>query len=299
MIAPLEGAFRTPPAARPGAFFMVEGRGFATGRLNRVRIDALNVPERWLTVGARRARCLDAQEFQANGRCSRAGDTGPLEHVSAGLGIAGMIGWHLRAEHFDLPLLDGSAQPWYDGARRIVSGRVPSHSWKGAPVEEHLEGERRGVLSARQADDFRLDVRWSTGPDGGEQWCGGVQDLSRLVRARTFVDVDTFIESRRHGEMGGADMASGRLLRGLRPVDESVLELASQIGVDPRREVWVGGDERVPCECAAHKALDLVGDILLWLGYLPSLHIVACDAGHALHHRLGARLRRLATSPRS
>lgn len=277
---------------------MVEGRGFATGRFNRIRVDVLEAPERWLTVGIRRPRPLDAFDFHATGRCSRAGDAGPLEHVAAGLGIAGLRGWHLRAEHFDLPLLDGSALAWYEGARRIAPGRVPT-GHLDLQTEERFDGERRGSVCARPSDAFRLDVEWTGGPDGKERWSGGLDELASLPRARTFIDVDTYIESRRHGELGGADVASGRLLRGVRPVDESALELAAQIGVDPARSVWTGGEERVAGECAAHKALDLVGDILLWLGYLPNLHLAACDAGHTLHHRLGARLRRLASGARS
>lgn len=293
MIFSLAGNTRTPPAARPGAFFMVEGKGFATGRFNRVRVDALDLPERWLSIGTRRSRPLDELEFLANGRCSRAGDVGPLEHVAAGLGIAGLEGWHLRAEHFDLPLLDGSALAWFEGARRVGTGRIPRRSWSDRAVDISLVGER-GSLTARSAESFRLEVVWTEGPEGAEQWNGGIDDLRKLVGARTFIDVDTFIESRRHGELGGADVASGRLLRGLRPVDESALELASSIGVDPTRQVWTGGNERVASECAAHKALDLVGDLLLWLGHLPDLHIVARDAGHTLHHRLGSQLRRQA-----
>ena len=272
---------------------MVEGKGFATGRFNRVRVDALDVPERWLSIGARRPRPLDELEFVANGRCSRAGDVGPLEHVAAGLGIAGLEGWHLRAEHFDLPLLDGSASAWFEGARRVGTGWMPSRPCRGPEVDESLVGDRAGTLKARSAAEFHLEVVWTEGPEGEERWSGGAAELRSLVGARTFIDIDTFIESRRHGELGGADVASGRLLRGARPVDESALELAYSLGVDPARPVWTGGDERVACECAAHKALDLVGDLLLWLGHLPSLHIEARDAGHALHHRLGSRLKRL------
>lgn len=294
MILPGIGTDRTPPAARPGAFFMVEGPGFATGRFNRVRVDALDVQERWLTIGSRRPRDLGGVDFQANGRCSCFGDAGPLEHAAAGLGIAGLQGWHLRAEHFDLPLLDGSARAWYEGARRLRSGgRIPTRAWTGTPVDETFANERGGTLTARSADVFRLDVEWSDGPDGRESWSGGSAELARLVGARTFIDVATYVESRRRGELGGSDASSGRLLRGKHPVNGHALELAHQIGIDPSRAVWTGGDERVSCECAAHKALDLVGDILLWLGYLPSLHLIARDAGHGLHHRLGARLRRL------
>jgi UDP-3-O-acyl-N-acetylglucosamine deacetylase len=62
-------------------------------------------------------------------------------------------------------------------------------------------------------------------------------------------------------------------------------------GVQPVGQVWTGGEERVPMECAAHKALDLVGDIACAIGYLPALRIVARDAGHTLHAKLSRALR--------
>jgi UDP-3-O-acyl-N-acetylglucosamine deacetylase len=67
--------------------------------------------------------------------------------------------------------------------------------------------------------------------------------------------------------------------------------MAKERGVDPEAVVWSGGLERMENECAAHKALDLIGDIGVWIGYLPSLSIRARDTGHELHHLLGRALR--------
>ena len=71
---------------------------------------------------------------------------------------------------------------------------------------------------------------------------------------------------------------------------EAMAALRSE-GIEPVGPVWTGGAQRIPNECAAHKALDLVGDIACAIGYLPALRIIARDTGHYLHARLGRALR--------
>ena len=282
---------RTPPAPRPGASFVVEGKGFATGRPNVVRVSALDRRERWLAVGDDAAVDLATSDFHSAGRCSRLGATGPLEHVVAGLALAGLPGWILEADHPDLPLLDGSAAVWYDAARSLVrSGDDVPTGPVGRDVET-LRSDRGGSISGRAAGTFRLEVSWSRGPDGPEVWRGGLEDLAGVVGARTFIDLEVYLAFRAQGDLAGTDVHSGRLLRGGSPLDDGALAFARELGVDPEARVWTGGPPRMEAECAAHKALDLVGDILLWLGYLPCMDVVASDAGHALHHKFGARLR--------
>lgn len=291
MIPESFAASMTPPAPRPGAFFVVEGAGFATGRPNHLRVQALDQPRRWLRLEGRDAVDLSGGVFRSAGRCSRLEDAGPLEHIAAGLAIAGMPGWILDAAHPDFPLLDGSAKIWYEAARKIA---LPGDALRVLPAPRDvgpLRNDRGGSISATVADRFQLRVSWSRGPDGPEVWCGGLEDLADIVGARTFIDLEVYLSIRARGDLAGTDVHSGRLLRGAMAMDEASLAFARELGVDPMANVWTGGPPRMEGECAAHKALDLVGDILLWLGYLPCLDVVACDAGHALHHEFGARLR--------
>ncbi len=290
------GSIPTPPAPRPGAFFVVEGKGFATARPNRVAVEFRPGSGRTLRIGEGREIPLDGQDLSAEGRCSRAGGVGPLEHMVAGLAIAGWEGWMAHAEHPDLPLLDGSAEPWFLGARSgggmgIVPVReiqLPDGAWCAA--------DRRGRIEVRSSGRFRLEVRWKRGPLGPERWSGGAEDLEHIVPARTFIEVGAFLDARSAGLLTGVDLHSGRLLASPDHLDSQALALAEEIGVAPERKVWTGGAERMADECAAHKALDLVGDILLWLGYLPRLDVIAIDAGHVLHHRLGKALRSFSKS---
>jgi len=290
------GSIPTPPAARPGAFFVVEGPGFASGRPNRVDVEFRPAGGRWLDVAGGPRVSLEGMDFLAEGRCSRGAGVGPLEHMVSGLAIAGWNHWLVRAEHADLPLLDGSADPWHRGALscgaggRIAVGEVlvPGGRWSGQ--------EGCGRIEIRPAAVFRLDVGWSRGPLPEERWTGGLDDLERLVPARTFIDVESFLAVRASGTMAGVGPGSGRLLAGDTPRRSDALRLAAEIGADPADSCWTGGAERLAAECAAHKALDLVGDILLWLGYLPRLDVTARDAGHVLHHRLGKALRSFSAS---
>jgi UDP-3-O-[3-hydroxymyristoyl] N-acetylglucosamine deacetylase len=47
---------------------------------------------------------------------------------------------------------------------------------------------------------------------------------------------------------------------------------------------------RIESECAAHKILDLLGDLAL-AGPLPAAHYICVRGGHWLHLKLAARLR--------
>jgi len=137
---------------------------------------------------------------------------------------------------------------------------------------------------------FQLQVEWSKGPFGPEKWSGGLNELEGLLSARTFVDADEWIDARDAGWLQGTGPANGRLFRGPDPSIQAK-EMAKERGVDPEAVVWSGGLARMENECAAHKALDLIGDIGVWIGYLPSLSIRARDTGHDLHHLLGPALR--------
>lgn len=230
-----------------------------------------------------------AADPETSHRCTLVSGIGPMEHLSAAAAILGVRGWLLEAEHGDLPLFDGSAAPWAELLEPLPREPVqagfldlPSASW---------EGEHRGRVEANSASEFQLVVEWSAGPYGPERWEGSVADLHRILSARTFIDADEWWEARRNGHLGCVDPGSGRLFAGRAVLPERALEMLGRDGVQPVGQVWTGGEERVPMECAAHKALDLVGDIACAIGYLPALRIVARDAGHTLHAKLSRALR--------
>jgi len=224
------------------------------------------------------------------GRCTSSAGVGPLEHLSAAALANGVSGWILEVEHGDLPIFDGSAAIWAEAFAHDSFPRRSDSTESVRPVSGRWISERGGVLEAEPSDRFRMSVEWTRGPHGIEVWEGGARDLAGILGARTFATAMEYAGALQAGLLKGTGPSSGRLLRG-EAVSDAALGLARELGVDPSERVWTGGPQRIPGECAAHKAVDLAGDIGVWIGYLPPLSVFARDAGHELHHRLGRALR--------
>lgn len=279
------------PLSRGGAALPFWGNGFRTGKANRLRVFPGEAGSGLVRIGKTETLVWGpgASEPETRHRCTEVAGIGPLEHLSAAAAILGVRGWVLEAQHEDLPLFDGSAEPWVKwmgtmpkGPLRSCTLDLPACSW---------DGEHRGRLEIQVAEEFHLDVEWTSGACGPERWEGGLADLPGILGARTFVEAGEWWEAWRAGHLRCVDSESGRMLAGRTSLPETAMETLRSRGIEPRGQVWTGGAERVSMECAAHKALDLVGDIACAIGYLPTLRIVARDTGHALHARLGQALR--------
>jgi UDP-3-O-[3-hydroxymyristoyl] N-acetylglucosamine deacetylase len=272
--------------------FSFSGRGFHGGAQNRLRLASSAPGAGVVQIGSRERIVWGSEggEARTDRRCTSVEGIGPLEHLSAAAIALGVRGWRLEADHPDLPLLDGSAKPWARAFLAVSAGSsprvgkcsLPRNSWVGAS---------RGRLEIEPSDDFELEVEWTRGPDGPERWEGGAPDLVRILPARTFIEVGDWVLARQAGLLQGAGPRSGRLISPGGNLDRTLLEELHAQGMEPVGNAWTGGPERLPMECAAHKALDLVGDIGCAIGYLPSLRIHARDAGHALHAVLCRALR--------
>jgi len=245
----------------------------------------------WIEIGSEHHAVWGlGSKPSAMGRCTVSEGIGPLEHLSAAALCHGVRGWLLKADHGDLPLFDGSARIWQEAFSSISDSIARVRVEKVEMAARTWESMRGGKLAVEPSDRFRLRVEWSAGPDGPETWEGGEAELCKTLAARTFVDVEDWLAAKSQGFLQGTDATSGRLLR-LREPSTEARRVACQLGIEPENKVWTGGAARLPNECAAHKAMDLAGDIGCWIGYLPKLSIHARDAGHDLHHLLGSALR--------
>ena len=214
-------------------------------------------------------------------RCTQCDGVGPLEHVAAAFLIAGWRDWCLECDDADLPIGDGSAA-MFSIPRH---GEVPLRHVGAFDV--HLINDRGGTLWARSAASFHVRSEWAT-PMGLEVWEAGASSLSACLKARTFISSEDYCQARLIGMLRGCGVGQGRLLGPATSAD--AMELARELGVDSAQEVWTGGAARMNGECAAHKVLDLVGDLALWLGFLPCMEIEMRNVGHAQFHALGRRL---------
>lgn len=270
----------------------MSGEGFLSGQPNRLRLSPSEAGGGRVVLPRTRFDVFGPRASfpETSARCTRVEGVGPLEHLAAAAAILGVPNWELEADHGDLPIFDGSALRWAEAIRAMGIGSGPLI---GPSVLHAVWQETRGrsFLRAEPSDRLEIRIEWTDGVRGPEIWSGGSSTLPDLIPARTFVRADQWWEIRSRGLMKGIGPGSGRLLQPREPLPPQAMAALRQEGVHLDGPAWTGGAERIPSECAAHKALDLVGDIAVAMGYLPALRITARDAGHSLHAELGRALR--------
>jgi UDP-3-O-[3-hydroxymyristoyl] N-acetylglucosamine deacetylase len=195
------------------------------------------------------------------------------EHVLAALYSCGVDNVYIELDALELPILDGSAQPFIEmlaqaGIRRLRKRRRYLRVVK--PLEVSEGGRRIGIYPA---DNFhvRCFVEYSHPAVGAQEVKMRVsrESFSRMLApARTFGFVQDFEGMRRMGLIRGGSLENAIVL--------------NEGGV-------MNGPLRFPDEFGRHKALDLIGDLAL-VGRPLLARVEAHKAGHALHTQLVTRL---------
>ena len=258
----------------------VEGIGLHTAVRSRVRL----VPAPADTGIVFRRTDLDNFEIEAHGRnvarvsyATSLMKSGVLlsttEHLLAALYSCGIDNVYIEINALELPILDGSAQPFMDlldraGVRQLRRRRRYLKVLKPLEVSE---GDRR--VGIYPADEFRVrcfvDFRHPLiGRQETEILVGRESFRRELASARTFCFTEDIVKLRGMGLIRGGSLENAIVL-----TPDGLLE----------------GRLRFPDEFGRHKALDLIGDLAL-LGRPLKALVVAHKAGHALHTRLVSRL---------
>jgi UDP-3-O-[3-hydroxymyristoyl] N-acetylglucosamine deacetylase len=195
------------------------------------------------------------------------------EHVLAALYSCGVDNVYIELDALELPILDGSAQPFIEmlaqaGIRRLRKRRRYLRVVKPLEVSE---GDRR--IGIYPADNFhvRCFVEYAHPAVGAQEVRMRVsrESFSRMLApARTFGFVQDFEGMRRMGLIRGGSLENAIVL--------------NEGGV-------MNGPLRFPDEFGRHKALDLIGDLAL-VGRPLLARVEAHKAGHALHTQLVTRL---------
>ena len=195
------------------------------------------------------------------------------EHLLAALYSCGIDNVYVEIDALELPILDGSAQPFMDlldraGVRQLRRRRRYLKVLKPLEVSE---GDRR--VGVYPADEFRVrcfvDFRHPLiGKQETEILVGRETFRRELASARTFCFTEDIEKLRAMGLIRGGSLENAIVL-----TPEGLLE----------------GSLRFPDEFGRHKALDLIGDLAL-LGRPLQALVVAHKAGHALHTRLVSQL---------
>jgi UDP-3-O-[3-hydroxymyristoyl] N-acetylglucosamine deacetylase len=195
------------------------------------------------------------------------------EHILAALYSCGVDNVYVELDALELPILDGSSQPFIEmlgqaGIRRLRKRRRYLKVVK--PLEFTDGGRRIGIYPA---EDFqvRCYVEYANPAVGAQEveLRVGRESFSRMLApARTFGFVKDFEGLRRMGLIRGGSLENAIVL--------------NENGV-------MNGPLRFPDEFGRHKALDLIGDLAL-VGRPLLARVEAYKAGHALHTQLVTRL---------
>lgn len=196
-----------------------------------------------------------------------------VEHLAPVLLLYPESRFEIRALAGELPILGGSAYPWYEAIRNLA-GLPQELRFYDAPLRERFEWNG-GFCEVSPAETLEIEYSVSHGEFSDSAFAAiyDAEDLVKLFPARTFIFEDDLEKARAAGLLSCADECSGVLLsKGRNPV------------------CLVGGPLRMKSEPAFHKILDLVGDISLPAPILPRLRIRIHNGGHVAHRKLLERL---------
>jgi UDP-3-O-[3-hydroxymyristoyl] N-acetylglucosamine deacetylase len=195
------------------------------------------------------------------------------EHVLAALYSCGVDNVYVEIDNLEVPILDGSAQPFINMLREAGTRRLRRRRryLKVVKPLEFSEGDRRiGIYPAK---DFQVQCYVDYAhPMIGRQNIDLTVDrdsfCQELSSARTFGFMSDFDGLRAMGLIRGGSLENAIVL-----TNDGILN----------------GPVRFPDEFGRHKALDLIGDLAL-VGRPLKARVVAHKAGHALHTQLVTRL---------
>ena len=191
-----------------------------------------------------------------------------VEHLLAAFRACGVDNAIVATSNPEMPALDGSALPLVRELDRVGLAELEGSARKVLVLKRPVFVTQNGTKGlAVPFDGFRVTAAVQFPEPVGEQVVD-YPDVSRAFREL---------------------IAPARTPGFLREWDElKALGLALGAGPDnvlPIFDDRYGDELRVPDEVAAHKALDLIGDLAL-LGAEIRAHITTCRGGHSLNHAI-------------
>lgn len=170
----------------------------------------------------------------------------------------------------ELPLMDGSALPFFSEFRRNV-GAPEELAFYDAPVHASWDLPY-GSVKITPSEAFEVEYILERNEKGrvfksaANVSIYSAEDLYNVFAARTFILKNEFDEARKAGLLGGVDESCGLLL------DNSPEAVAPVF--------------RVVDEPARHKILDLLGDLCFAKPVLPKVRLEIINGGHLSHRTI-------------
>jgi len=255
------------------------GVGLHSGAICRVRLEPSDNPGfrvGWLEAPAQPLQLLHPTQVCETQLCTAlqldGGRLATVEHLLAALAGVGLTAVHLLVEGHEIPLLDGSAQPWVEAIAavglQLLGPRAPARTLcqpftlqQGQSFATVLPSDRLRVAAAIEFPQAAI----------GRQFYSLELTPAAFVReiapARTFGFRDQVEQLRQAGLIQGGALDNALVCDG---------------------DDWLNPPLRYRDEPVRHKLLDLLGDLAL--AGLPQAQVFAFRGSHGLHTALAAAL---------
>lgn len=185
----------------------------------------------------------------ATDRCTRVefydgSNVDTVEHLFAAIAMAGISDIRITFDSREAPILDGSSLPWLDAIAAVGLLDIPGHAdllLVTRPFEFSVQRSSYSVVPGKLSLNVGIDF-----PDpaiGHQTIAVDGADIACLADSRTFVLEHEIQALRAHGLALGGGLHNAVVIGSDGPINPEGF--------------------RHPDECVRHKALDLVGDLLL------------------------------------
>lgn len=189
------------------------------------------------------------------------------------MGALAGLGYHnalIEIRGPEIPILDGSAKIWVDILKQAgrLTSQQPSWAWKlNKPlwIQNTQIAQQKAFLEPSEKIHLKTQISHPV-PLGKAYWQSDFETL--IAPARTYVQVYDCSRLQKRGLLKGAGLNCGVLLS----------------GNDPINTAW-----RLESECARHKILDALGDLIL-LGAPLFARINLVNNTHQFHRHIMKRL---------
>ncbi len=223
-----------------------------------------------------------------------------IEHAMAALYASGIDNCLIRVDGPEIPILDGSAKPFFEGIKSV--GIEEQNSDKDFYYVKHkvevIDPETGSKLMLLPDDEFSVDVKVNFDSAVlANQYAtlDHITDFENEVAwARTFVFVRDIENLLHAGLIRGGDLENAIVIYENAKTQEELDKLADLMGVPHHDAGDLGFLNTIPLhapnEPARHKLMDLIGDIAL-IGRPLKGRVIATKPGHTINSKLTKALR--------
>lgn len=224
-----------------------------------------------------------------------------IEHAMAAIYCAGIDNCLIQVNAPELPILDGSAEPWVKAIEEagVVEQEATREVFRIMSKYEVVDEENGVKLEIFPDDHFSVTTFVDYPSPVLNNQYAVMNDVAEfkenVAAARTFVFVREIQPLLAANLIKGGDLDNAMVIYDQQVPQEQINELAAAIGSEAPSAEKLGYVQKRPLqwdnEPARHKLLDIVGDLAL-IGKFIQGRVIATRPGHGMNNKLARAVRK-------